>query len=342
MNGHPPRQFIVAGGGGNTEHFAASFKCFCPFSIRKQAEMADAHEAVGQDVHEEAADEFHGGQGHGFAGVAMSVVDIGKRDVCAIECDNTVFSYCDAMGIASEVLDDGFGGSEGGFQVDDPVFAVQCIDECRSFFRMFPFAEPAVKTDFVFGDCVSEVFHEFALVHLLQDGNGGEEITAAMLPAQVFGPQASGGYDAVQVWMIVEVLPPGVQHGDTADSCAEPFVLEGKLLEGIVCGTVEDIVYGPLITQCKGVQLGGDGKNDVEVRDGQHFVYACLYPEECGITLASRAVAVSAGMEMLLWFMAAITFVVMCSEAVGAACEDSVYGPEVPGGQCAVSLQVRG
>ena len=56
-----------------------------PATIGEQAEVADAHEAVGHDVLQEAADELRGRQGHDLHPVAVGVVvlrDLTKRGNC--------------------------------------------------------------------------------------------------------------------------------------------------------------------------------------------------------------------------------------------------------------------
>ena len=59
-------------------------------SISEQAIMPDFHKAGWQYVHEEAADEFKGVDGHRFPGVAVFVVAPLKRDIIIVEIEDAV------------------------------------------------------------------------------------------------------------------------------------------------------------------------------------------------------------------------------------------------------------
>ena len=52
--------------------------------------MPDFHEACREDVHEEAADEFKGVDGHGFPLVIILVVTPLKRDLIIVEIEDAV------------------------------------------------------------------------------------------------------------------------------------------------------------------------------------------------------------------------------------------------------------
>jgi hypothetical protein len=125
----PPGQFFVHYCLFYTEPFTAYSKALFTATICEQPEVAYAHEPAGQDMHEEAADEFHRCQGHGLSCVVMGVVGVGKGDLFTVERDNAVFGYRDTVRVTSEVFDDGFGVCKGRFNVDDPVFAVEGIDK---------------------------------------------------------------------------------------------------------------------------------------------------------------------------------------------------------------------
>ena len=150
-----------------------------------------------------------------------------------------------------------------------------------------------MKSDFIFSDGGFEVFHEFALIYLLQYRDRSEEIIAAVFPPHIFNPQATGRYDAVKVGMVIEILPPCVQDSDTADTGSEPFVLDRKLAEGIVCGAIEDGIHNPFISQGERIKFGRDSENDMEIRNGQHFVYPVLYPPQSGIALTPGTMTIS-------------------------------------------------
>jgi hypothetical protein len=54
-----------------------------------------------------------------------------------------------------------------------------------------------------------------------QDADGKEEAGLALDPGTTVGSEPPGGHDAVQVRMMDEGLPPGVEDGEEADAGAE-------------------------------------------------------------------------------------------------------------------------
>ena len=83
-----------------------------------QAEVADFDEAPGQDVKQEAADEFMVGQS-GSAAVLG-----GKADTVLVHGDEALIGDGHPMRVAAQVLVDMARAAEGGFGVDHPVLRV--------------------------------------------------------------------------------------------------------------------------------------------------------------------------------------------------------------------------
>src|SRR5215813_12155621 len=74
-------------------------------AIRQQAVVPDAVEALGQDVHEEAANELARLQRHGFVPVRAfeAVVLVFERDAVRVGGDQAAVGDGDAMGVAGQV-----------------------------------------------------------------------------------------------------------------------------------------------------------------------------------------------------------------------------------------------
>lgn len=85
--------------------------------------MADAVEAGWQHVDEEAADELAGGQGHDLLSFASlsTIVLPSEGHAFVAECDQSAVGDGDAMGIAREVGEHGFGSAERPLGVDHPL-----------------------------------------------------------------------------------------------------------------------------------------------------------------------------------------------------------------------------
>ena len=95
--------------------------------VGEEAVVADAVEAGGQDVDQEAADELAGGEGHQLApGLALGAVVLpAEGDAALVEGDQAAVGDGDAVGVAGEVGQDRLGAGEGALGVDHPLGAAQ-------------------------------------------------------------------------------------------------------------------------------------------------------------------------------------------------------------------------
>ncbi len=66
--------------------------------------MANPHEAVGQDVHQETTDELGGGKSHGPLAALMGVILVAKRHATFAVSDETGVGNRHAMRVASQIL----------------------------------------------------------------------------------------------------------------------------------------------------------------------------------------------------------------------------------------------
>ena len=89
-------------------------------AVGQEAEMADTHEAIGQNMEKKAADKFFGIEGHRFQAVFVSSVPVTKSDLAVFEGEDTVIGQSYAVGVAAEVVKHGLGRPERLFRIDDP------------------------------------------------------------------------------------------------------------------------------------------------------------------------------------------------------------------------------
>ena len=90
-------------------------------TIGKEAVMADASEAIGQNVQEKAANKLGGHQSHARDARFMPIVLPGEGDMIVRDVDKTMIGDGDTMSIAAEVTQDLFRTGKGSLGVDDPV-----------------------------------------------------------------------------------------------------------------------------------------------------------------------------------------------------------------------------
>jgi len=98
-------------------------------AVGQEAEMANAHEAIWQDVKQEAADEFVSLKRHGASAVAMLSVSVREGYARALgglrNCEDAIVREGYALGVAAEVVQDFLGRREGALGVDDPLLLAQ-------------------------------------------------------------------------------------------------------------------------------------------------------------------------------------------------------------------------
>jgi hypothetical protein len=90
--------------------------------------VTDAHEAVGQDVEEEATDKFIGIQNDGLFSISIFAIPIAQGDLAVLDSENAVIGESDTMGVAAEVVENGVGGTEGLFRIDVPILLASWFD----------------------------------------------------------------------------------------------------------------------------------------------------------------------------------------------------------------------
>ena len=118
------RQTFAALGG---EQCARQGQALFAEAVGQQAVVADAHEASGQHVEEEAAQELAGVERHDALLAAVGIIPPAEVDALAVEGDQAVVGDGDAMGVAAEIAQHMFRSAEGRLGIDDPVLVVQLV-----------------------------------------------------------------------------------------------------------------------------------------------------------------------------------------------------------------------
>src|SRR5437764_11550 len=82
--------------------------------------VADAMEAGGQDVEQEAADELVGGKDHHLLLVVVAIIFPAEADPTVGKPHQAAVCNGDAMGIAAEIIENLLGSAERSLDIDDP------------------------------------------------------------------------------------------------------------------------------------------------------------------------------------------------------------------------------
>lgn len=101
-----------------------------PACVGEVAEVADAHEASGQYMLAEAAQELACGERHDSLLVAVGVVLPSEADALTVEAEQALIADGNTMGIAAEVAQHANGISERRLGIDNPVVLEQRAHEC--------------------------------------------------------------------------------------------------------------------------------------------------------------------------------------------------------------------
>ena len=144
-------------------------------AVGEQAVVTDAHEASGQNMEEEAAQELLGIEGHDALLVAVGMIPPKETDALTVEGGEAVVGDGHAMGIAAEMTQDMSRATEGRAGINVPVLVAQLLHQ---FLEPYRVAEVVCRTSAI--EQASAIELAQASEELLakdgaQDGNGQQE-----------------------------------------------------------------------------------------------------------------------------------------------------------------------
>lgn len=125
--------------------------------------------------------------------------------------------------------------------------------------------------------------------------------------------------------MIVEVLAPGVQHGDEADLGTQMLGIGGNPAQCLCGGTKQDRVDLLLVLKGNRDDLLRKGEDDMEIADWQKVCLSGGKPITPGLALAFWAVPVAAGIVGNADCVAVLALLDMPAQASGPAHLDRAH-----------------
>ena len=153
------------------------------------------------------------------------------------------------------------------------------------------------------------------------------------------GGEAAAGDQAMEVGMVHEVLPPGVEDGRQTQLGLEAFLAE--LEEGGAGALKEQAVERGWVLEDERAQAGREGEDPVEVADGQQSAPLLLQPEAAALVLAGRAVAVAAAVGPPMGAVTLLALPHRPAQCAGATLGQTAQHLEVMSGQ-SVTVEVFG
>jgi hypothetical protein len=180
-------------------------------SVGELSTVADADEAVGQDMEEESADEFTAVDAFDAPASAALVVLVSEEDVFVLSAYEPLVGDGDAMGVAAEIVEDLLGSGEGRLDMDDPLLEASLVEKLVEANGMLELADRVGKIDLGVTIGLFQGVEE----GLLEDGGenlkGDEELGVGADPTVfVFGGGSGPLHDRVGMGMESSLRAPGV------------------------------------------------------------------------------------------------------------------------------------
>ena len=227
--------------------------------VGEKAEVADAHEAAGEQVQEEAAQELIDGQAHEPLLVAVSGISPAEGDVAVGEGNESVVGDGDAVGVGTEIAQGVIRSAEGPLGIDDPVVAEQESEPGGEGCLRGEGCEVAVELEGACLESVLESGDELAAEDTAEHLDGEEEGAAGGDPAGVVWREAAGGEYAVGMRMMLQPLVPGMEHAEEADLGSEVARIAGDLQQGGGAGVEQQVIDHELVLQSKRSEFARQG-----------------------------------------------------------------------------------
>ena len=169
-------------------------------AVGEQAVVSDSHEALGQDVEEEAVQELHCIEGHDALLAAVGVIPPEEGDLLSVEGQEAMVGYGHAVGVATEIAQDMGGAAEGRLGVNEPLLLAQSGSQILEPCRITKIGSGPAAVELVLVVKLPKSVEELVAEHGAQHGNGQQEQRVAGVdPSPVVGRQSSGEDDAVDM-----------------------------------------------------------------------------------------------------------------------------------------------
>src|SRR3990172_6408719 len=185
--------------------------------------------------------------------------------------------------------------AEGGLGVDDEIVAEQRPKEGAERFVLCQWLEHAGQAKLTFAECPFEPGDELAAEHAAQDLHRQEEAIAWTNPGFVIRGQTTCRDHAVDVWVVEQVLAPGVEHAEETDLSAQMFRISGDLQESRSAGSKQQGIQKPLVVEGQRSQRVRKREDHMYIGNSQEFSLAGGQPLVASVRPTLRTMAVAAG-----------------------------------------------
>ena len=299
-------------------------------SVGEDSEVADPDESLGHDMAQPAIDEFRSSQSHGLSLATVLAVLVVKGHPAILVSDDSLVADGDSMRVAAEIAKDLLGSGHGRLGVDNEILGRGATQEEASCVL-----GQAKKT---LREMVIEGFEELPSKDLRELPHGQEEAWPGGDPARLVQAQTASGDDAVNVWVIPELLIPGMEHGDEAGS--RPQVLSAHLDHGLTNRSKQERKRSARVAPEERNETVRDGEDLMEIGNRDQILHLGLDPEGLIQTLTLGTVTIATGVVERTFASTVITSLQTPAQSAGAARHHVAGDPSLVGAQAGNLSQV--
>jgi len=281
------------------------------FPRAEETVIADLHEALRQDMLQEAADELLRPQG-AVSGVSAPRFSIGESDLAVSQSVQAPVAQRHAKDVRSQILERRHTAAHG-LAVHHPILT------------------PGLRRHPLEQVCSSQSVTELRPVEDGQRTHWQEEALSALEPALTLFSQTTPGNQVMHVRMVAQVASPGVQHANHADSPAHEAWIPGQLLGRRSTGAEDQIVDGFLIPPRNLPQPLRQGEGQQEVGNRKPQLLLPVQPSLRFFSLALGTMPVLARVVAVLLPLTMRAKIHVPTQHIGPAAFNIPHRPAVAG-----------
>ena len=265
-------------------------------AIVQKTVIADLLKTGRQHMHHQSADELPVCDGN-FLCTAIFVVLCTKSRTCLTDIKYP--GICDgyAVGVPSKIFNGVAKAVKGLLDIRTPLLFVKGVAQLVPFIavsQLFAGIGEMQSAGLIICLQVCEEFSaELGGEYLCRDKKMVSACFQLMVPSQ-----PAAGYDAVDMRVKIQFLPPCMENLYDSWRCTEILWIGRQFQECLSAAPVEQGIQEPLVCVDERVEFCGQGEHHMEIRRVNDLAAAAVDPEFLEDGLTVRAVAVSAGVGM--------------------------------------------
>lgn len=151
------------------------------------------------------------------------------------------------MGVPGQILQHLHWSSKGRLRIDHPLELAHRLQETRKVISFFQMLGLALKDQTTLVVCSSEIGNKLPAEQTTEDFDWEKESLPATDPTGMVGTEPSPRYDTMQMWMVMEGVPPGMQRCQKTDDSTQMLWVSGYLQQSLRSGLKKQSVNHPLV-----------------------------------------------------------------------------------------------